>query len=70
MSNVREIPTADKNELRALVEKMKRGMAEHIEMMSILAEVDFAKFQALQKAGFKPEQAIALMRAEKMTVKV
>jgi hypothetical protein len=70
MTNIRELPSGDKNELRALIEKMKRGLPEHIELLGLLAQADYAKFQALTKAGFQPAQAIELMKAEKITVKV
>ena len=70
MSNISAIPKQDASELRKVLEQMKRAMPEHIELVALLARMDFAKFEAYVAAGFKPDQAIDLLKAEKIKAHV
>lgn len=70
MSNITGLPQAEASELRKLIDKLSRSLPEHIEMMALLAKADFEKFKALVAAGFTKEQAIDLLKAEKIKASV
>lgn len=70
MSNLVGLPKQEASELRKVLETIKRGMPEQMELIAMLAQMDFAKFQAYVAAGFKPEQAIDLLKAEKIKASV
>lgn len=70
MSNITGIPKAEASDLRKILDQMTRTMPEQIEVLQLLARLDFEKFKALQAAGFKAEQAMDLMRAEKIKASI
>lgn len=70
VSQIHAIPKQDASELRKLLDGMKRAMPEHMELLALLAKMDFAKFEAYVAAGFKPEQALDLLKAEKIKASV
>jgi len=70
VSNVIGMPKAEASDLRKIIDKFMRSLPEHIEMLKIMARMDFEQFQAYVKAGFNPEQAMDLIRAGKIKANV
>lgn len=64
------LPPSNPSELRKVLDTLKRGMPDQLELLTMLARMDFAKFEAYIAAGFKPEQAIDLLKAEKIKAHV
>lgn len=70
MSNIIGIPKQEASDLRKILDTIKRGMPEQIELIATLARMDFARYEAYVAAGFKSEQAIDLLKAEKIKAHV
>lgn len=50
------------NEFRAAIENVKRNMSDHLEFIQLDAQLRRAKYDAYIKVGFKPEEALLLVR--------
>lgn len=70
MTNITGLPSAKASELRKLLDEVTRTMPDQIEMMKILAKLDFEKFKALVGAGFTKEQALEIVKAEKIQANI
>jgi hypothetical protein len=51
-----------KNEMLAIIEKLKRNLPEIKEQVELIAEIRKANFDAHIKHGFTPEQALELCK--------
>lgn len=70
MSNITPIPKQDASDLRKVIEGLKRAMPEQVELATLLAKIEFAKYEAYIAAGFSKDQAIDLLKAEKIRASV
>lgn len=68
--NITGLPPAPPNELRKILEGLKRGMAEQIELQQLIARLDREKWKAWVEAGFTEQQALDLLKAEKIRANV
>ena len=70
MNHITALPKPDATELRKILDTIKRTMPEELELRAVLAQMDFAKFNAYIQAGFKEHQALELLKAEKIKASV
>jgi hypothetical protein len=64
------LPPVPPNDLRKLLEQIKRGFAEQVELSQLVAKLDREKFKAYVAAGFSEAQALELLKAEKIRAHV
>lgn len=61
MSNVIGIPAAEKSQLAAAVEAMKRDQQAQVEYLRLKAKLDRELFTSYQREGFTDDQALDLV---------
>lgn len=50
------------NDFRAAIEKVRRHLEDHLEFIKLDAQLRRAKYDAYIEVGFKPEEALLLVR--------
>lgn len=60
-NNITLLP-ATPNDFRAAIEKIKRHLDDHLEFIKLDAQLKRAKYDAYVEVGFKPEEALLLIR--------
>lgn len=58
------------DKFKKLLEEAKRRLDDELELQTLLARIDRAKWQAWVKEGFTESQALELLKAEKIKVKL
>jgi hypothetical protein len=60
MSNVTPLDTKP-DDLKAIIERLKRTIDDQLELESLVAKLSRAKFLALVKEGFSEDQALKII---------
>jgi Flp pilus assembly CpaE family ATPase len=60
VSNITQLDTKP-DDLKALIERIKRVMDDQLELDALLAKINRAKFLVLVKEGFTDEQALKII---------